>query len=110
MSKDLTANLEALLTAGNDSPTLRLALATRYLDADAPAQAAKHAAAAIAQDESYSAAWKILGRAQAAAGDADTARRSFERGIEIAERRGDRQAAKEMRVFLKRLGAPRPPS
>jgi Tfp pilus assembly protein PilF len=107
MSSDLTANLEALLAAGNDSPALRLALAARHLEAGAPAAAVTHAAAALAQDERYSAAWKILGRAQAAAGDADAARRSFERGIQIAEERGDRQAAKEMRVFLKRLDAPR---
>jgi hypothetical protein len=28
---------------------------------------------------------------------------AYERGAEVAERRGDRQAAKEMRVFSKRL-------
>jgi hypothetical protein len=28
---------------------------------------------------------------------------AYRRGIEVAERRGDQQAAKEMRVFLKRI-------
>jgi hypothetical protein len=31
------------------------------------------------------------------------AQASYVRGIEVAERRGDHQAAKEMRVFAKRL-------
>ena len=103
MPKDLTANLEALLTSGNDSPALRLALATRYLEAGDAERAVTHASAAVAQDEAYSAAWKILGRAQAAAGNAAAAAETYRRGIEVAERRGDRQAVKEMRVFLKRL-------
>jgi hypothetical protein len=30
---------------------------------------------------------------------------AYERGIAVAERRGDRQVAKEMRVFSKRLRA-----
>ena len=108
MTKDLTANLEALLAAGNDGAALRLALATRYLQTGEPERAVTHAAAAVAQDEAYSAAWKMLGKAQAALGDAEAAAESFERGIEIAEQRGDHQAAKEMRVFLKRLGRPSP--
>jgi hypothetical protein len=28
---------------------------------------------------------------------------AYERGVKVAERRGDQQAAKEMRVFSKRL-------
>ena len=108
MPKDLTSNLEALLASGNDSPALRLALATRYLQTQELERAVMHAAAAVAQDETYSAAWKILGRAHAAAGSVDAAMESYERGIEVAERRGDRQAANEMRVFLKRLRNPRP--
>ncbi len=34
---------------------------------------------------------------------ADDAISAFEKGIEVAEGRGDIQAAKEMKVFLKRL-------
>jgi hypothetical protein len=44
-----------------------------------------------------------LGQAQAAEGDTDAAAASYRCGIEVAQRRGDRQAAKEMGVFLKRL-------
>ena len=61
------------------------------------------AEAAVRLDPEYSAAWKALGLALTAAGRAAEAERSYERGIAVAERRGDQQAAKEMRVFSKRL-------
>lgn len=103
MAQDLTANLEALLAKGNDGATLRLALSSRYLEAGDAAAAVKHAEAAVRLDPDYSAGWKALGRALTAAGRPVDAERSYARGIEIAERRGDRQAANEMRVFKSRL-------
>jgi Tfp pilus assembly protein PilF len=112
MAHDLIANLEALLKKGGDSAALRLALASRYLDAADAAAAVQHAEAAVQLDPEYSAAWKALGRALTAAGRAADALAVFERGTAIAERRGDQQAAKEMRVFstrLKRAGQ-KPPS
>ena len=112
MAEDLIANLEALLAKGEDAPSLRFALATRYLAAGDAAAALKHAEAAVALDAAYSAGWKVLGQARAAAGDERGAIESYRRGIEVAEARGDRQAAKEMRVFLKRLekrAGPAPP-
>ena len=105
MPQNLIANLEALLVKGGDSATLRLALAARYLDAGDAGAAVKHAEGAVRLDPEYSAAWKALGSALAAAGRAADAVQSYERGIAVAERRGDRQAAKEMRVFAKRLRA-----
>jgi Tfp pilus assembly protein PilF len=104
MAHDLIANLEALLARGGDNAALRLALASRYLDAADPAAAVRHAEAAVRLDPEYSAAWKALGRALTAAGRNAEALTVYERGIAIAERRGDQQAAKEMRVFSKRLG------
>ena len=102
MGADLIANLEALLVKG-DSAALRLALASRYLDANDAAAAAQHAEAAVRLDPEYSAAWKALGRALTAAGRDAEALTVYERGIQVAEGRGDQQAAKEMRVFSKRL-------
>jgi Tfp pilus assembly protein PilF len=102
MPQDLIANLEALLAKGNDAPSLRFALASKHLAAGNAAAAVLHAEAAVAQDASYSAGWKVLGQAHAAAGDRAAAIASYRRGIEVAEARGDRQAAKEMQVFLKR--------
>ena len=96
-------NLEALLARGGDAPPLRFALASRYLAAGNHEAAIEHARAAVALDGDYSAAWKLLGKALTGAGrDADAAA-SYRSGIAAAERRGDLQAAKEMRVFLRRL-------
>ena len=103
MPQDLIANLEALLARGGDSATLRLALASRYLDAGDAAAAVRHAEGAVRLDPEYSAGWKALGRALAAAGRNADAVEAYVRGIGVAEKRGDRQAAKEMRVFSKRL-------
>jgi hypothetical protein len=45
----------------------------------------------------------LLGRALADSGDTAGAIATFEHGIEVAHARGDRQAEKEMTVFLRRL-------
>jgi Tfp pilus assembly protein PilF len=100
---NMTANLEAMLARGQDNPALRLALATRYFDQGDMTRACQHAAAATEQDADYSAAWKLLGRAQAAAGQTEAAAATFRQGMAVASRRGDQQAAREMQVFLKRL-------
>ena len=58
---------------------------------------------ALRQDPEYSAAWKLYGKALQASDDSVAAIEAYERGIVVAERKGDKQAAKEMTVFLKRL-------
>ena len=110
MAHDLIANLEALLAKGGDGAALRLALASRYLDNGDAAAAVRHAEAAVRLDPEYSAAWKALGRALAAAGRSSDAVEAYDRGAEVAERRGDQQAAKEMRVFSARLKRAAPKS
>ena len=54
-------------------------------------------------DPRYSAAWKLLGKAQSEAGALVEARETFRQGIAAAEATGDIQAAKEMTVFAKRI-------
>jgi cytochrome c-type biogenesis protein CcmH/NrfG len=113
MAHDLIANLEALLAKGGDGAALRLALASRYLGAGDSASAVRHAEAAVQLDPEYSAGWKALGRALTAADRFADALTAYERGTAVAERRGDQQAAKEMRVFsarLKRAAAKNPPT
>jgi tetratricopeptide (TPR) repeat protein len=96
-------NLERLRAGGRDDALLHFSLAGEYLKAERLDEAAAAAARATELDPEYSAAWKIHGKALAAAGRAGEAVSVFEQGIETAERHGDIQAAKEMRVFLKRL-------
>ncbi|MBL0142198.1 MAG: hypothetical protein IPP91_08970 [Betaproteobacteria bacterium] len=94
--------LEALLAMGKDGALLRFGLGAEYLKAGHRDIAARHLREALAFDPGYSAAWKLLGKALEA-GDCAQAAESFRRGIAAAESKGDKQAAREMRVFLKRL-------
>ena len=94
--------LEAMLASGEDTALLRFSLGNAWIDDD-PACAADHYERAIALDPAYSAAWKQLGKALTAAGRHDDAVACYERGIVVAGERGDKQAEREMQVFLKRL-------
>ena len=67
------------------------------------AKAAEHLQKCVEFDPKYSAAWKLLGKAQLAAGDRAAARLAWGQGIEAAQAHGDKQAEKEMTVFLKKL-------
>ena len=98
---------EALLAAGKDNALLRFGLGSQYLQQGDAARAVDHLRAAVAHDAGYSAAWKLLGKALAESGDAPGALAAYRAGIAAAEARGDKQAAKEMAVFLRRLEKPR---
>lgn len=98
-------NLEALLAKGTDNALLRFGLANEYLKLGQLEQAIGHLRKAVTHDPKYSAAWKRLGKALADAGHKAEAIRAYEDGIRVAQEKGDVQAAKEMRVFLKRLQA-----
>jgi predicted Zn-dependent protease len=94
---------EALLASGKDNAMLRFTLGMHYLGAGDAARAAGHLQRAVEQDADYSAAWKLLGKALAASGERERALAAYRSGIEAATRRGDKQAAKEMTVFVRRL-------
>jgi len=98
-----TDSLLKLVGTARDSAMLRLTLA-RLLAAQGDAeQAESHLEAATAMDGGYTAAWKELGRVRQRNGDLDGAAQAWQRGIEVARDKGDKQAEKEMTVFLKRL-------
>lgn len=92
-----------LLESGRDDALLRYSLGNAYLGAGNPAAAAIHLAKAVEHDPDYTAGWKLLGRALAESNQPQAAMEAYRQGIEVAERRGDVQAGKEMRVFLRRL-------
>jgi len=100
---DSAERFEQMLADGKDSALLRFGLGSHYLKAGEAARAAEHLRAAVAQDPGYSAAWKLLGKALAQAGEHDAAIAAYRDGIAAAARKGDKQAAKEMEVFLRRL-------
>ncbi len=96
-------NLEAMLARGEDNKLLRFALGKACLEDGRPAEAAAHLSRCLAFDREYSAAWKLCGKALAACGHNQDAAKTFHQGIEVARRHGDKQAQKEMEVFLRRL-------
>ncbi len=96
-------SLLAMLDRGQDSALLRFSLGSEYLVSDEHVLAVEHLQQAIELDPSYSAAWKLLGKALAAQKFNAEAIDAYRKGIDVAEANGDRQAAKEMTVFLRRL-------
>ncbi len=100
---ELTEDLEAILARGEDNATMRFALGSAYLNAGSLDKAVGHLSVAVSIDPDFSAAWKLLGKAQTEAGLPAAAIETYRRGIEVATRRGDRQAVREMQVFVRRL-------
>lgn len=96
-------SLEKMLAKGVDNPLLRFGLGKSWLDEGNGAEAALHLGKCVELDPKYSAAWKLLGKAYQVQGDAAGARRAWEQGLEAARAHGDKQAEKEMAVFLKKL-------
>ena len=96
-------SLEKMLAKGVDNSLLRFGLGKGYLDAGDNDRAAEHLRHCVAFDPKYSAAWKLLGKAHLALADHATARLAWQQGLEAARAHGDKQAEKEMTVFLKKL-------
>jgi len=96
-------NLERLLASGKEGALLRFGLGNAYSQAQRWPEAIAHLQRAVALDPDYSAAWKLLGKALVASGDIAAARTAYADGIAAARRKGDKQALREMEVFLRRL-------
>ena len=102
------ANLKKMLGTPRDSAMLRLTLARALAQGseaggDDLEEAQSHLEAALAMDDSYTAAWKELGRVRLLAEKPEGAAVAWAEGIRSARKNGDKQAEKEMAVFLKRL-------
>ena len=96
-------NLEKMLASGKDNALLRYSLGNEYLKLGQFEQAAEHLQRALAFDPAYSAAWKLLGKALHEAQRLPEALAAYRSGIAVAENKGDKQAAKEMAVFARRI-------
>jgi len=103
MSAEQIRNLEKLLGTPRDGALLRYALGNAYLKAGQTERALEQLRQALARDPRHSAAWKALGTAFAEAGRETEALESWRQGIAAAHEKGDRQAEKEMAVFVRRL-------
>ena len=97
------AALEKMLEQGQDNALLRYTLGSLCLKEKAFEAAAGHLQQALEMDGQHSASWKLYAKALAELGRREEAIETYDKGIEVAEAKGDVQAAKEMRVFRKRL-------
>ena len=100
---DPLENFRGLLAGGRDNALLRFSLGSEYLKSGDAFRAAEHLREAVTRDPEYSAAWKLLGKSLAESNRPGEALEAYRAGIAVAERRGDKQAAKEMSVFARRL-------
>jgi Tfp pilus assembly protein PilF len=96
-------NFLAMLASGRDNALLRFSLGNAYLKQGDAVSAAEHLRRAVEHDPNYSAAWKLLGKALTDAEAWSEALAAYRQGIAVAEARGDKQAAREMSVFAKRI-------
>lgn len=107
MTTPQIANLRRQCDGPRDGALLRFALANALRDAgDLPA-AIDQFQRAVSFDPLYSAAWKLLGASCLAAGQPAAAASAWRSGVAAASQRGDKQAEKEMHVFLRRLENPK---
>jgi predicted Zn-dependent protease len=106
MDTERLQQFQALIALEPDDTVLRFGLGELYIKAGDFASAAEQFAEIIRLDPQYSAAYRYLGQAYAALQRPTEAEAVFQRGIAVAEARGDLQTVKEMQVFLRRLHKP----
>ena len=106
MNAQLIANLRSQCGGPRDGALLRFSLGNALLGAGNAGAAMDELRRALAFDPTYSAAWKLLGKACIDAGQPQAAAEAWRDGIAVAAQRGDKQAEKEMTVFLRRLENP----
>jgi tetratricopeptide (TPR) repeat protein len=97
------ASLEKLIGTPRDGGLLRFSLGLEYSKLNQWEKAIEHFRHSVAADPGYSAAWRALGKALEAAGEAEAALGAYRDGIAAAQKKGDKQAGKEMAVFARRI-------
>jgi tetratricopeptide (TPR) repeat protein len=102
----MISSLEKLLGTPRDGALLRYSLGLEYAKAGEHERAIGYLREAVTRDPLYSAAWKTLGKMLADANRKEEAQEAYRHGIAAAEKKGDKQAGKEMTVFLRRLERP----
>ncbi len=103
MASPSIESLEKLLGTPRDGALLRFSLGTEYSRIDNSEKAAEYLREAVTRDPGFSAAWRALGKALEAAGRSADALAAFRNGIAAAQKKGDKQAEKEMTVFARRI-------
>jgi tetratricopeptide (TPR) repeat protein len=97
-----TGVFEQMLELGKDNALLRFTLGSAFFKQGRFDESAEHLRKAVEFNADYTAAWKMLGKTLLRGEQFDEAVDALQKGIEAANKKGDKQAEKEMQVFLKR--------
>ena len=103
MAGPTVESLEKLIGTPRDGALLRYSLGVEYLKTSNTGKAIENLRKSVEQDPGYSAAWRALGKALEADGRAAEALEAYRSGIAAAQKKGDKQAEKEMTVFARRI-------
>lgn len=103
MVSPVIESLEKLLGTRRDGALLRYSLGVEFLKINDTARATEYLRDAVAKDPGYSAAWRVLGKALETAHRPGDALEAYRSGIAAAQKKGDKQAEKEMTVFARRI-------
>ncbi|WP_454914302.1 hypothetical protein [Variovorax gossypii] len=95
--------LERMLAAGRDGALLRMSLALACQRREDVRTALAHAVKAVEFDPDFTAAHRLQGLLALDLGDHAKAEAAFAKALEVAQRRGELQLAKELTVRLRRL-------
>ena len=95
--------LEKMLEQGQENALLRYTLGSLCLKKKLFDDAVLHLQRALELDPEHSASWKLFGKALVELDRKEEAIAAYDKGIAVAESKGDVQAVKEMRVFRRRL-------
>jgi Tfp pilus assembly protein PilF len=106
MNATLIAGLRKQCGGPRDGALLRFSLGNALLGEGDALAAVDELRRALTFDPTYSAAWKLLGKACLEVNQPEAAADAWRSGIAAAAQRGDKQAEKEMTVFLRRLKKP----
>jgi tetratricopeptide (TPR) repeat protein len=99
---EILKNLLNMLGTKYENQLLHYSIGNEYLKSNQLDLAEEHLRKAVSIAPDYSAGWKLLGKTLNAAEKYEQAIEVFLQGILVAEKKGDIQAAKEMKVFLKK--------
>ncbi len=103
MASPSIERLEKLLGSPRDGALLRFSLGMEYSKTANAEKAIEYLPQAVARDPGYSAAWRALGKALESSGQSGAALAAYRDGIAAAQKKGDKQAEKEMTVFARRI-------
>lgn len=103
-AKTRRQQIEQMLAEDPDDVFLRYGLAMECVSADDDAGAVRALEGLLAASPTYVPAYLQLGQALVRLGRIAEARDVFRRGVDTADRQGDRHAAEEMQGFLDGIG------